>query len=73
MTSLPLVLTGLPGSGKSTVAQAFGRSAGRPVFVMDELLEAEAGTTIARIFADRGEAYFRQQEAALLRQLLSDH
>lgn len=67
------MLIGLPGSGKSTVAQAFGRSAGRPVFVMDELLEAEAGTTIARIFAERGEAYFRQQEAALLRQLLSDH
>lgn len=72
MTSQPLVLIGLPGSGKSTVAQAIGQAAGRPVFVMDAMIEAEAGATISEIFAASGESHFRALESDLLKRLVTE-
>jgi 5-deoxy-5-amino-3-dehydroquinate synthase len=45
----------------------------RPVYVMDDLIEAEAGTTITEIFATSGEAHFRDLEARLLARLIADN
>ena len=71
MVDLPLVLIGLPGSGKSTVGELLGRLTGRPVAVLDRLIEDEAGATIADLFARHGEEHFRGLEAAALQRQLA--
>ncbi len=45
----------------------------RPVYVMDAMIEAEAGTSISDIFATSGEAHFRELEARLLDRLVAEH
>ncbi len=64
-----VVLIGFMGSGKSTVgALLAGRLAWTFVDV-DALVEADAGATIADLFAARGEEHFRTLESAGLRGL----
>ena len=70
--SSPLVLIGLPGSGKSSAAEALGRLTGRPVVVLDAAIEAAAGRPITEIFATEGEAWFRDLEHRLLVDALAD-
>ncbi|MGB5755699.1 MAG: shikimate kinase, partial [Acidimicrobiales bacterium] len=72
MAVKPLVLIGLPGSGKSSVSDVVGRLTGRPVLGLDSLIEAEAGTSISRIFAEDGEDRFRRLESALLDRVLDE-
>lgn len=63
-----IVLIGMPGSGKSTVAKALGSSLKREVVEADTLIAEKAGLSIPEIFAQSGEAGFR----ALETQVLSD-
>ncbi len=63
-----IVLIGMPGSGKSTVARALSEALGRPLAEADTLLAEEAGRTIPEIFAAEGEAGFRLRETAVLRE-----
>jgi 3-dehydroquinate synthase len=64
-----LILTGFMGTGKTAVGQAVARQLGRPFLDMDTEIEARAGKSIPEIFAQEGEAAFRQMEAALCREL----
>ena len=66
---LNLILVGMPGCGKSTVAKALGEALGREVQEADALIEAEAGQPIPAIFAAEGEEGFRKRESAVLREL----
>ena len=60
------VLLGFMGAGKSTIARGLD-----PDFVdMDALLEDRLGMPIARFFAEKGEAAFRQLEEEVLADLL---
>ena len=61
-----LYLVGYRGTGKSTVGRLVARTLGWPFVDLDERIEAEAGTSIAGIFAAEGEAGFRDREAAAL-------
>jgi 3-dehydroquinate synthase len=58
------------GSGKSTVARALGDRSGLPVFDLDQLIEREAGQSVAAIFSARGEDAFRALEAQTATALL---
>ncbi len=58
-----IVLTGFMGTGKTTVGRAVARRLGRPFVDMDAEIEAQAGKSIPRIFAEDGEAAFRRIEA----------
>lgn len=64
-----LYLTGFMGVGKSTVGQAVADALHRQFVDMDEALVAHFGKPIAAVFAEDGEAVFRQAERALLRRL----
>jgi shikimate kinase len=60
-------LIGFMGAGKSYRGRQWAAAAGWRFVELDALLEVEAGKPIARIFAEEGEAYFRQRESALLK------
>lgn len=61
-----VVLVGLSGSGKSTVARALAAVLGWHVVDTDDILAERAGKPIPRIFAEDGEARFRALESAAL-------
>jgi thiamine-phosphate pyrophosphorylase len=65
-----LVLLGPSGGGKSSLARRLGERLGLPVRDADELIERGAGTSIAAIFQERGEAAFRALEAESVRRCL---
>jgi len=60
-----LVLLGFMGTGKSAVGRRVAVLADRPFLEMDAELERRAGKSITRIFAEDGEAAFRDRESAL--------
>ena len=64
-----IVLTGMPGSGKSTVGRAVAQALGRTFYDADAVIEERAGRPIPRIFAEEGEAAFRELEHQVLADL----
>ncbi len=64
-----VVLIGLRGTGKSTVAQHLAARLAWPWFDADAEIEARAGKSIARIFAEDGEPAFRDLESDVVREL----
>jgi shikimate kinase len=61
-----LVLVGLMGAGKSTVARLIGDRLGRRVIDTDQAIEQTAGRTVREIFRDDGEPAFRTLETEAL-------
>lgn len=57
-----IVLVGFMGSGKTTVGRLIAEKTGMPLLDMDSMIEERAGKTINDIFADEGEAHFRNLE-----------
>lgn len=64
-----IVLFGFMGTGKTAIARRLGDRLDRPVVEMDDLIEEREGMEISRIFAERGEEYFRKRERELVREL----
>jgi len=52
---LPIFITGFMGAGKTRVGRLLARRLGRIFIDTDERVEARAGKSIARIFAEEGE------------------
>lgn len=50
------------GAGKSTIGALLAKGLNRPFFDIDEQIKAEIGKSISEIFAECGEAGFRQLE-----------
>lgn len=67
MTTLWLV--GVMGTGKTTAGRLTAASLGLPFRDTDELIEAEAGATVAGIWREEGEAGFRSREKAVVARL----
>ena len=61
-----IYLVGFMAAGKSSVARALARRLGWQAADIDELIEQRERSTVAEIFARRGEAYFRAVERAIL-------
>lgn len=64
-----LVLIGFMGSGKTSVGLKLSYRLRMAVEDTDKLIERREGRSISDIFASDGEAYFRQQETELLKEL----
>jgi shikimate kinase len=65
-----IILIGFMGSGKTTVGKELAKQMSYDFQDTDFLLEQKAGDSISRIFELHGEAYFRDMETELLRELL---
>ncbi len=66
-----LCLLGPMGVGKSTLAPLLAADLGRLAVDLDAEIARAAGRSVASVFAERGEADFRDLETAALRQALS--
>ena len=64
-----IVLIGMPGCGKSTIASLLGERLGRKVVDADQEIVKLAGKSIPEIFADDGEETFRNLETQVLAEL----
>ena len=67
-----LYLVGFMGAGKTTVAGAVGRRIGWRPEDIDSRIEAREHRTVADIFAQDGEPYFRRVERLVLHELLPE-
>lgn len=59
----PIILIGLSGSGKSSIAGELSRSLGVPCFDLDREIEAEIGKPVAEIIRVEGIEEFRRLES----------
>ena len=66
-----IVLTGFMGSGKTTVGPLIAARLDWKFVDADDVIEAEAGATIAELFALHGEAGFRDREHAAIARLIA--
>jgi shikimate kinase len=67
-----LYLVGFMGAGKTTVARVLGRRLGWRMEDIDERIEQREHRSVAAIFAQQGESYFRQVERQVLAGLVSE-
>jgi shikimate kinase len=61
-----VVLVGMMGTGKSTVARLLASTLGYGLADTDQLVEARVGRTVAEIFEQDGEGEFRAAEACAI-------
>jgi len=66
-----IVLVGMMGSGKSSVGKRLAARLGLPFIDADVEIETAAGMSIPEIFAQRGEAEFRDGERRVIGRVLS--
>ncbi|WP_374705998.1 shikimate kinase [Paenibacillus antibioticophila] len=66
-----IVLIGMMGTGKTTVGARLAEETGYPLVDLDALISEKAGCPIPQLFAERGEPYFRDLEAAVLKDVLA--
>ncbi len=65
-----LVMVGLMGCGKSAIGRRLANRLSLPFVDADEEIEKRAGMSISDIFAEYGEAHFRDREAKIIASLL---
>ena len=63
------MLIGFMGSGKTTAGKRLAAALGRPFLDTDGYIEEREGVSISGIFAEKGEVYFREAEAAAAKAL----
>ncbi|MCP2520625.1 3-dehydroquinate synthase [Candidatus Aminicenantes bacterium AC-708-M15] len=66
---MKIVITGIPGSGKTTVGKLLSRILKLKFIDMDEYIEQKTGLKINEIFLNYGELYFREMERKACKEL----
>ena len=61
-----IVLTGMPGCGKSTVGKRLAKLLDRPLLELDQMIEKKAGMHPSEIIRTQGEAAFRDLESEIV-------
>lgn len=67
-----IVLVGLMGCGKSSIGKRLAAKLALPFIDADEEIENVAAKSISEIFADHGEAFFRDRERMVIARLLAN-
>ncbi|MCV0425981.1 MAG: shikimate kinase [Roseibium sp.] len=67
-----IVLVGIMGCGKSTVGKRLAQRLGLEFIDADSEIERAANMTVAEIFAEHGEPYFRSGEERVIARLLGE-
>jgi len=67
-----VVITGFMGTGKTRVGEIVARVTKRTFIDIDALVERSEGSTVAEIFRDRGEPYFRACERRAVREAVKN-
>jgi shikimate kinase len=65
-----IVLIGLSGSGKTTLGGLLAKKLDMPLADLDAIIEKRTHMPISKIFEERGEAFFRDMETAVTREVL---
>ena len=66
-----IVLIGYMGCGKSTVGRKASKALEYKFLDTDSMIENEEGMSIAKLFEEKGESYFRSKETELIRRLIA--
>lgn len=66
----PMLLCGMMGSGKTTIARTLGQRLNRPWTDLDRAIEKRAGRSIPELFEEEGETAFREREREELERAL---
>lgn len=64
-----IILCGFMGCGKSTIGSLLAKKSGMAFIDLDAYIEKKEGKSVAEIFSDSGEAYFREKEREAAREL----
>ncbi len=70
---MKVFLIGMPGSGKSTLGKQLSKKLNKLFIDLDEEIVNAAGMSIADIFDQSGEPYFRELEHRLLKESINQH
>ena len=71
-TKRHILLAGMMGSGKSTVGPRLAMDLGWEFHDLDDQIERTLGKSVADVFADEGEGFFRTAESECLGELLKN-
>ena len=63
---MKIYLIGMPGCGKSTVGRKLAKKLNISLFDTDQIISQEHKTSVKKIFASKGEPYFRKCETNVL-------
>ena len=64
-----IVLIGMPGCGKTSAGKLLAKLTGRALYDLDKCIVESEGKSIPDIFAAHGEAYFRDLETAVTKEI----
>ncbi len=64
-----IILVGFMGAGKTTTGKVLARKLDRHFVDLDQEIETVCGMTVSDIFRIHGEAFFREQERNMIREL----
>jgi len=67
-----ILLVGMPGSGKSTIAKRMSQERGVSCYEVDEMLEKKWGMRIAEFVEENGWEKFREEEFTMVKSIVNE-
>ncbi|MCE7039527.1 shikimate kinase [Dyadobacter sp. CY312] len=68
-----IILVGMMSSGKTTLGKKLARQLGYRFIDLDKQIEHDQGMDIPSLFSQKGEAYFREVESRILKQIIPNN
>ena len=69
---MKVFLLGFMGAGKTSIGKKLAKKLGFSFIDLDKTIEEKCGKSVSLIFAENGEADFREKEATILRNITND-